>query len=131
MFTPKQYRAKAAQYTQLLKSTGSPAETGEFRRLEQSYITLAENGEWLAENLEKTLGQSAPDNWYDEVILAQQQKHTLGDHGMSVTMQLTEIPMKIQQLFDDAGSMGGLVQTARLWGPIVRLLHKHKDNDFC
>jgi len=53
MFTPKQYRAKAAQYTQLLKTTRSPAETREFRKLEQSYITLAENDEWLAENREK------------------------------------------------------------------------------
>jgi hypothetical protein len=115
MFTPKQYRAKAAQCTQLLKTATSLAETQEFRRLEQSYITLAENAEWLAENLEKTCCQSAPDNWY----------HTLGRPGMS-----TEIPIKIQQLFDDAGSMGGLVQTARLRGQIARFLHKHKDGDF-
>jgi hypothetical protein len=126
MFTPKQYRAKAAQYTQLLKTTRSPAETREFRKLEQSYITLAENGEWLAENREKTHGQSTPDNWYDDVILAQQKKHTLGCLG---TMQLTEIPTKIQQLFDDAGSLGGLVQTARLRGQIARFLHKHKVDD--
>jgi hypothetical protein len=124
MFTPKQYRAKAAQYTQLLKTTRSPAETREFRKLEQSYITLAENDEWLAENREKTHGQSTPDNWYDDVILAQQNLGCLG------TMQLTEIPTKIQQLFDDAGSMGGLVQTARLRGQIARFLHKHNDHDF-
>jgi hypothetical protein len=124
MFTPKQYRAKAAQYTQLLKTTRSPAETREFRKLEQSYITLAENDEWLAENREKTHGQSTPDNWYDDVILAQQNLGCLG------TMQLAEIPTKIQQLFDDAGSMGGLVQTARLRGQIARFLHKHNDHDF-
>ena len=130
MFTPKQYRAKAAQYTQLLKTTRSPAETREFRKLEQSYITLAENDEWLAENPEKTHAQSAPDNWYDDIILAQQKKHTLGCLGMPVTMQLTEIPTKIQQLFDDAGSMSGLAQTARLRGEIARFLHKHQDHDF-
>jgi hypothetical protein len=45
-------------------------------------------------------------------------------------MQLTEVPTKIQQLFDDAGSMGGLVQTARLRGQIARFLHKHNDHDF-
>jgi hypothetical protein len=130
MFTPKQYRAKAAQYTQLLTTTRSPAETREFRKLEQSYITLAENDEWLAENPEKTHAQSAPDNWYDDIILAQQKEHTLGCLGMSVTMQLTEIPTKIQQLFDDAGSMSGLAQTARLRGEIARFLHKHQDHDF-
>ena len=67
---------------------------------------------------------------YDDIILAQQKKHTLGCLGMSVTMQLTEIPTKIQQLFDDAGSMGGLAQTARLRGEIARFLHKHQDHDF-
>jgi hypothetical protein len=116
MFTREQYRAKAARYTQLLKTTRSPAEAREFRKLEQSYITLAENDEWLAENLEKTHGQTAPDNLYDDVILAPQEQLTL--------------PTKIQQLFDDARSMGGLVQTARLRGQVARFLHKHKDHDF-
>jgi hypothetical protein len=130
MFTPEQYRAKAARYTQLLKSTRSPAETQEFRKLEQSYINLAENDEWLAENLEKTKGQAVPDDWYDDVIPAQQKMHAPGCLGKSVTTQLTEIPMKIQQLFDDAGSRGGFVQTARLRGQLARFLHKHKDDDF-
>ena len=48
MFTAKQYRAKAAEYTELLKAASLPAETREFRRLEQSYLTLAENEEWMA-----------------------------------------------------------------------------------
>jgi len=32
MFTAKQYRAKAAEYTELLKATSLPAEIREFRR---------------------------------------------------------------------------------------------------
>jgi hypothetical protein len=40
--TAKQYRAKAAEYTELLKTTSLPAEIREFRNLEQSYLTLAE-----------------------------------------------------------------------------------------
>jgi hypothetical protein len=36
---------------------------------------------------------------------------------------------KIQQLFDDAGSLGGLLQTATLRGQIARFLHKHKVDD--
>jgi hypothetical protein len=36
--TAKQYRAKAAEYTELLKVTSLPAETREFRKLEQSSI---------------------------------------------------------------------------------------------
>ena len=32
MFTAKQYRAKAAKYTELLKAASLPAETREFRK---------------------------------------------------------------------------------------------------
>jgi hypothetical protein len=45
MFTAKQYRAKAAEYAELLKVASLPAEAREFRKLEQSYLTLAENDE--------------------------------------------------------------------------------------
>ena len=129
MFTPKQYRAKAAQYTQLLKTTRSPAEIREFRRLERSCLTLAENEEWMADNREKMNRPGADENWYGDAILAQQGKHTLGCPGADVATQSAVIPTKIQQLFDDAGSMGGLLQTATLRGQIARFLHKHKVDD--
>jgi hypothetical protein len=130
MSTAKQYRAKAAEYTELLKVTGLPAEAREFRKLEQSYLTLAENEEWLADNLEKTNRPGADENWYGEAILAQQGKHTLGCDGADVATLPNAIPPKIQQLFDDAGSMGGLLQTATLRGQIARFLHKQKLDDF-
>ena len=130
MSTAEQYRAKAAEYTELLKAADLPAETREFRRLEQSYLTLAENAEWIADNLEKINVPGADENWYGDAILAQQGKHTLGYHGADVATQSAAIPTKIQQLFDDAGSMGGMLQTATLRGQIGRLLHKHKVDDF-
>ena len=43
MITATQYRAKAAEYTELLKAAHLPPETREFRQREQSYLTLAEN----------------------------------------------------------------------------------------
>jgi hypothetical protein len=46
MFIAKQYRAKAAEYKELLKAARSPAETREFRRIDQSHLTLTENEEW-------------------------------------------------------------------------------------
>jgi hypothetical protein len=49
-----------------------PAETGEFRKLEQSYLTLAESEEWMSDNLEKTNSPGADENWYRDAILAQQ-----------------------------------------------------------
>ena len=127
MLTARQYRAKAAEYTELLKAIRLPAETREFRRLEQSYITLAENEEWIADNLEKINSPGADDDWYGDTIHG---KHTRGCHGVDVATQSTEIPTKLQQLFEDAGSMGGLLQTATLRGQIARFLHKHKTDDF-
>jgi hypothetical protein len=130
MFTAKQYRAKAAEYTELLKAASLPAEIGEFRKLERSYLTLAESEEWMADNREKINRPGADENWYGDAILAQQGKHTLGYPGADVATQSTVIPTKIQQLFDDAGSMGGLLQTATLRGQIARFLHKHRVDDF-
>jgi hypothetical protein len=56
MFTAEQYRAKAAEFRALLTNTPrSPNETKEFRDLEQTYTRLAENEEWMAVNLDKTI----------------------------------------------------------------------------
>jgi hypothetical protein len=129
MFTAKQYRAKAAEYTELLKATSLPAEIREFRRLERSCLTLAENEEWMADNREKMNRPGADENWYGDAILAQQGKHTLGCPGADVATQSAAILTKIQQLFDDAGSMGGLLQTATLRGQIARFLQEHKGDD--
>ena len=70
MFTAKQYRAKAAEYTELLKAATLPAETCEFRKLEQSYRTLAENEEWMADNRDKIDTRGADENSYGDAILA-------------------------------------------------------------
>src|SRR5260221_9205731 len=98
MFTAKQYRAKAAEYTELLKAASLPAEIREFRGLERSYLTLAENEEWMADNLEKINRPGADENWYGHAILAQQGKDTLGWHGGDAATQSSEIPTKIHQL---------------------------------
>ena len=55
MFTAEQYRAKAAEFRAFLTNTPrSPKETREFRDLEQTYTTLAENEEWMAVHIDKT-----------------------------------------------------------------------------
>ena len=52
MFTAQQYRAKAAEFRAFLTNTSrSPNETREFRDLEMTYTTLAENEEWMAVHL--------------------------------------------------------------------------------
>ena len=67
MFTANQYRTKADEYSELLKATTLPAETREFRRLEQSFRTLAENEEWMADNFTKTNSPGAGEDWYGYV----------------------------------------------------------------
>jgi hypothetical protein len=67
MVTANQYRTKAAEYTELLKAATLPADTREFRKLEQSYRTLAENEEWMADNLAKTNSPGAGEDWYGYV----------------------------------------------------------------
>jgi hypothetical protein len=130
MSTARQYRAKAAEYTELLKTASSPSEAREFRDLEQSFITLAENDEWLIDNLEKTNSSSAEDNSYGDILSARQKKTPLGCLEAVDPKQSTEIATKIQQLFDDAGSKGGLSQTATLRGQVSRFLQKHKGDSF-
>jgi hypothetical protein len=54
MFSATQYRAKAAEFKALLTSTLlSPNEISEFRNLEQTYTSLADNEEWMTINIRK------------------------------------------------------------------------------
>jgi hypothetical protein len=55
MFTPQQYRAKAAQYAELVKTASSAEEEREFRKLETSFLTLASNTQWTVDNQDKIL----------------------------------------------------------------------------
>ena len=71
MSTAEQYRAKAAEYTELLMAASLPAEGLEFRRLEQSYLVLAENEEWMADNRDKMNIRGVDENWYGDAISAQ------------------------------------------------------------
>jgi hypothetical protein len=71
MLTADQYRAKAAEYTELLKAASLPAEGREFRRLERSYLVLAENEEWIADNRDKITILGTDENWYGDANLEQ------------------------------------------------------------
>lgn len=70
MLAAEQYRAKAAEYTELLKAATLSAEGDEFRRLKRSYLVLAENEGWMADNREKLNITGADANCYGDAILA-------------------------------------------------------------
>jgi hypothetical protein len=50
MFTAEQYRAKAAEYANLLTMPNSAAELREYQQLERSFTELADNAQWLTDN---------------------------------------------------------------------------------
>ena len=70
MLTAEQNRAKAAEYTELLKAASLPAEVHEFQRLERSYLMLAENEEWMAGNHDKINIRGADENSYGNSVPA-------------------------------------------------------------
>jgi len=54
MFTAQQYRAKAIEYSHLVKIASGPNELHEYQKLERSFSELADNAQWAADNHDKT-----------------------------------------------------------------------------
>jgi hypothetical protein len=129
MFRPTQYRAKATEYGALAKSSTGSGQSGDFQKLERRFALLADNEQWLADNYQNTLGcteQKRPNG----IALADEEERILRCLGAAVIMQWNTLPTKLRrELFDNAGSMGALLETAALRGQIARFLHKHKDDD--
>jgi hypothetical protein len=126
MFTAEQYRAKAAEFRPLLTNTlRSPNETKEFRDLEQTYTTLAENEGWMAVNVDKAIQRRK--DYDNRTALAEEEEQILKYLGAAVLMRWNTVPTKLQrELFDCASSIGDLQQTTPLKGRIARFLHNHK-----
>jgi len=55
MFTSAQYRATAAKYAGLIETAASAEEKREFKELQNSFLTLAANTQWMADNQDKTV----------------------------------------------------------------------------
>jgi rubrerythrin len=128
MFTPEQYRAKANQYTELAKSAGSNDERDEFQNLQRSFSVMADNEQWLADNHDQTVHTAGASE--SREVLAAEEEHVLRCLGAALIMQWNAIPTKLQrELFDNAGSMGSLLDIQALRAQIARFLHKHKDDE--
>jgi len=127
MFTAEQYRAKAAEFRARPTDTlRSPNETKEFRDLEQTYTKLAENEEWMAVNIDKTIQPGENDN---SAALVEEDEQILKCLGAAVLMRWNTVPTKLQrELFDCASTIGDLQQATPLKGRIARFLHNHKDD---
>jgi hypothetical protein len=136
VFTPEQFRAKAAEYTELAKQGDAPDEVREFQKHERSLTMLADNEQWLAENhdnLANNLDKLVPvqeHNGADEATLAAEEEHILRCLGAALIMQWNTLPTELQRkLFDNAGSMGELLDAAALRGQIARFLRKRTHHE--
>jgi hypothetical protein len=128
MFTPDQYRKKASGYGELVKSATSPNQRREFQSLERSFTELADNEQWLSDNHGKIV-RAAEHERFGSVTLAKEEEHILRCLGAALILQWNTLPKTLQrELFDNAGSMGELMETAELRGQIARFLHKHKND---
>jgi hypothetical protein len=136
MFTPEQYRAKAAEYTELARQENTPNEVREFQTHEQSFTILAKNEQWLADNQDKlarNLDEIVPvpePSMASEATLAEEKEHILQCLGAALIIQWNTLPTELQrELFDNAGSMGELSDAAALRGQIARFLRKRTDGE--
>jgi hypothetical protein len=129
MFTPQQYRSKADEYTELAKTANNDHDLLRLRKLERSFVQMADNEQWLADNHDKMVHAAAPRNKSD-ATLAAEEEYVLRCLGAALIMQWNTLPTKLRrELFDGAGSMGKILDVGVLRAQIARFLHKHKDDD--
>lgn len=136
MVTSDQYRAKAAEYAELAKAASTPEAAIEFRKLERSFTTLADNEQWLSDHHDETVHASVNANsgtiasTASSPALAVEEDKILRYLGVALIMQWDTLSAGLKrELFDVAGSMGELVETASLRGEIARFLHRRKDGE--
>src|ERR1043166_6733381 len=100
MFTAQHYRAKADEYGALLETARSPAEVSEYRDLQRSFASLAENLEWVSANAGKTL--SGPPNDPVKAVREHSEADEIEDPGIlhclgaAMILNWNTIPAKLQ-----------------------------------
>jgi hypothetical protein len=128
MFKPQHYRAKAAEYGERVKSATGPDESRKFEELQDRLASLADNEQGLANNYDDAV-QVAEQDRSRGAVLADEEEHVLRCLGAAIIMQWNTLPTSLQrEIFDTAGSVGKLLETAELRGQIARFLHKHKND---
>ena len=106
MFTSEQYRAKAIEYSESLKTSTDPHERRVYQELRRHFAELADNEQRLSDNHQRTLSAPAK-NRSDDLSLAEKDEHMLRCLGAALIMQWNTLPAKLQrELFDNAGAMG-------------------------
>jgi len=133
MFTAEQYRAKAAEHGGYLAAAQSPAETVEYRDLQQSFGLFADNLDWLTANAGKTISSDpinpARRKRRDRGAPYPEQENILQCLGAAVILNWNTIPTKLQRaLFEAASSIQDSGRTAPLKDELAQFLHDHKND---
>jgi hypothetical protein len=127
MFKSRQYRAKAAEYGERVKSAAHADESRKYQGLQDRFVALANNERDLAVAYHDAVhidesGRARGD------VLAAEEEQVLRCLGAAIIMQWNSLPTSLQrEIFDTAGSVGKLWETALLRAQIARFLHKHKN----
>jgi hypothetical protein len=128
MFKSRQYRAKAAQYSELVKSSADTDESRKYQDLEDRFVALANNERDLADAYHDAVLIDERDRTRGAVLAAEEEQ-VLRCLGAAIIMQWNSLPTSVQREICDtaAGSVGELWETAALRGQIARFLHEHKN----
>ena len=125
MFESQQYRAKAADYDELIKRSTNPDEIRRFQELQDRFASLADNEQGLADEYDNAVQVAEQDRSHGVAL----EELILRCLGAAIIMQWNALPTTLQrEIFDTAGSIGKLLETAALRGQIARFLHNHKDD---
>ena len=132
MFKSQQYRAKAAEYGELVKGSSDSDESSKLKKLQERLASLADNEQGLADNYDSAVQVVEQDRSRGAAALAAEEERVLRFLGAAIIMQWNALPTTLQrEIFDTAGSVGKLLETAALRGQIARFLHKHKNDAGC
>ena len=128
MFKSQQHREKAAAYGELIKHSSGQGESDELQKQKDRHSALADNEQGLADDYDSAVN-AAEQNRARGLALAAEEEHVLRCLGAAIIMQWNALPKTLQrEIFDTAGSVGKLLETAALRGQIARFLHKHKND---
>jgi hypothetical protein len=131
MFKPQQYRAEAAEFGERARGSTGPDESRQREELQNHHASLAGSEQGLPDNCDNALHVAEQDR-SSGAALADEEEYVLRCLGAAIIMQWNALPTTLQrEIFDTAGSVGKLLETATLRGQIARFLHKHKNDAGC
>lgn len=139
MFTPQQYRAKAAECGARAALSNDSREIRELHDLERSFTTLADNEQWVADNFDQVIHSLVMEKQENPAlespsdvssISLSEEDGALRCLGAALIMQWNTLPTKLQkELLDAAGAIENDLEAIARRGSIASLLHKYQNGE--